>query len=376
MIKRMVAMLLVVGIIFGGIFGYQAFKGRMMKKMMASGPIPAVVVSASKAEMLPWQSQILAVGSVKAVRGLDVASEVPGLVQEVKFNSCDEVKAGQELLRFNIDPDLAQLRQLKINEALARIVYGRDKKQIKVQAISQAQLDADTADLKNKIAQVAVQRALIDKKIIKAPFAGRLGISSINPGQYLNPGDKIVTLQSLDTVYFDFYLPQQELSRLSLGQKVDLTTDAYPKRSFTGKIPAVNPRVETDSRNVLIEATVANPGHELLPGMYASVEVEAGQPKPMLTVPQTAVIFNPYGETIYVVEEQKGAAGGKSQLIAKQRFVTVGQTRGDQVTIITGLKEGELVVTSGQIKLRNNSPVVVNNEVQPANDAAPNPVDQ
>jgi membrane fusion protein, multidrug efflux system len=376
MVKRMVAMLLAVGIIFGGIFGYQAFQGRMMKKMMASGTMPAVVVSASKAEILAWQSQISAIGSVKAVRGLDLASEVPGMVQEVKFNSGDEVKAGQELLRFNIDPDLAQLRQLKINEELAKIVYERDKKQIKAQAISQAQLDADTADLKNKIAQVAQQRALIEKKIIKAPFSGRLGISSINPGQYLNPGDKIVILQSLDTVYFDFYLPQQELSRLSLGQKVDLTTDAYPDRSFTGKITAVNPKVETDSRNVLIEATVANPGHELLPGMYASVEVEAGQPSPMLTVPQTAVTFNPYGETIYVVEEKEGGAGEKPQLIAQQRFVTVGPTRGDQVAILTGLKEGDLVVTSGQLKLRNNSPVAVDNQVHPSNDAAPNPVDQ
>ncbi len=376
MVKRMVAMLLAVGIIFGGIFGYQAFKGRMMKKMMASAPMPPVVVSASKAEILAWQSRISAIGSVKAVRGLDLSSEVPGLVQEVMFNSGDEVKAGQELLRFNIDPDLAQLRQLKINEELAKVVYSRDKKQIESQAISQAQLDADTADLKNKIAQVAQQRALIEKKIIKAPFSGRLGISSVNPGQYLNPGDKIVTLQSLDTVYFDFYLPQQELSRLSLVQKVDLTTDAYPDRSFTGKITAVNPKVEIDSRNVLIEATVANPGHELLPGMYAAVEVEAGEPKSMLTVPQTAVTFNPYGETIYVVEEQAGAAGEKPQLIAKQRFVTVGSTRGDQVAVLSGLKEGEQVVTSGQIKLRNNSPVVVNNQVQPANDAAPNPVDQ
>jgi membrane fusion protein (multidrug efflux system) len=366
MIKRMVAMLLAVGIIFGGIFGYLAFKGQMMKKYMSSAVEPAVVVSASKAKMSLWQSRISAVGSVKAVRGLDVTSELPGMVEQVKFNSGDEVKSGQELVRFNIKPDQAQLRQLKINEALAKVVLDRDKKQIVIQAISQAQFDADNADLKNKNAQVAGQQAMIDKKIIRAPFPGRLGISSINPGQYLNPGDKIVTLQSLDQVYFDFYLPQQELSRLSLGLKVELTTDAYPDSVFTGKITAINPKVETDSRNVLIEATVNNPKHELLPGMYASVEVEAGQPKSMLTVSQTAVTFNPYGETVYVIEDN----------IAKQRFVTVGLKRGDQMVILTGLKEGELVVTSGQIKLRNNSPVKINNEAEPSNDPAPTPIDE
>ena len=365
MVKRMVAMLLAVGIIFGGIFGYQAFKAQMMKKYMSSGPVPVVVVSASQAQMLPWQAKISAVGSIKAVRGLDVTSEVPGMVEEIKFNSGDEVKAGQELIRFNIKPDLAQLRQLKINEALAKVVLERDKKQIEAQAISQATLDADTADLKNKSAQVAGQQALINKKLIRAPFGGRLGISSINPGQYVNPGDKLVTLQSLDTVYLDFFLPQQELSRLSIGQKIDLFTDAYPDSRFTGKITAINPKVETDSRNVLVEATVVNPKHELLPGMFASVEIEAGQPKSMLTVEQTAVTFNPYGETVYVIEDN----------IAKQRFVTVGQKRGDQLVILTGLKEGELVVTSGQLKLRNDSPVKVNNDVQPSNDAAPAPID-
>jgi membrane fusion protein (multidrug efflux system) len=234
-----------------------------------------------------------------------------------------------------------------------------------VQAISQATLDADIADLKNKSAQVAGQQALINKKIIRAPFGGRLGISSINPGQYVNPGDNLVTLQSLDTVYLDFFLPQQELSRLCIGQKIDLTTDAYPDSQFSGKITAINPKVETDSRNVLVEATVVNPKHELLPGMYAAVEVEAGRPESMLTVAQTAVTFNPYGETVYVIEDN----------IAKQRFVTVGQKRGDQLVILTGLKEGELVVTSGQLKLRNNSPVKVDNDVQPTNDAAPTPID-
>jgi membrane fusion protein (multidrug efflux system) len=375
MIKRMAIMLLTVGILFGAIFGYHAYNSRMMKKSMASFQPPPVTVTAMKAEYQSWQPQLKSVGSLRAVRGVDVTSEVAGLVRAVLFISGGDAKEGQVLVQLNADSDIARLHSLQADADLADTVYERDKKQFAVQAISQAALDADASDLKNKKAQVAEQAALVDKKTIRAPFAGRLGISTFNPGQYVNPGDKIVTLQSLDAIYADFYLPQQELSRISLGQAVVATTDTYPGRTFTGRITTIDPKVDAATRNVQVEATVSNPGHKLLPGMYASVEVKAGAVQRFLTLPQTAVTFNPYGETVFVVETGKGPEG-KTVLTVRQTFVTTGPTRGDQIAILRGIQEGEVVVTSGQLKLKNGSRVIIDNKVMPSDEAAPMPKDE
>ena len=376
MIKRMLIMLLAVGLLFGGIFGYHAFKTRMMKKSMAGFQPPPATVTAIKTEYHSWQPQLKAVGSLRALRGVDVTSEISGLVRTVFFKSGDDAKGGQVLVQLNADSDIARLRSLEAEADLAETVYERDKKQLAVQAISQALLDADASELKNKRAQVAEQAALVDKKTIHAPFSGLLGISTVNPGQYLNAGDKIVTLQSLDSLYADFYLPQQELSRVSLGQAVVVTTDSYPGRTFNGRVTAINPQVDVATRNVQVEATIVNPGHTLLPGMYASVEVKAGSAKRYLTVPQTAVTFNPYGETVFVVEESGKGTGGQPVLTVKQTFVTTGATRGDQIAILKGLKEGDIVVTSGQLKLKNGSKVIIDNKVTPSNEASPSPVDE
>ena len=216
---------------------------------------------------------------------------------------------------------------------------------------------------------------MVARKKIKAPFNGKLGISAVNPGQYLNPGEKIVTLQSLDTVYADFFLPQQELSRLAIGQEVNVATDTFPGRTFPGRITAINTKVEQDTRNVQVEATLDNPKHELLPGMFASVEVEVGGAKSFLTLPQTAVNFNPYGETVFVVEAGKDAKGAVV-MKARQAFITAGEMRGDQLSVFKGVKEGDIVVSSGQHKLRNGSEVIIDDKVQPGNDPAPEPVDQ
>ncbi len=375
-VKRMLVMLAVVGLLFGGIFGYQAFRTQMMKKAMSSAQAPPATVTAMRAAFQSWQPQLKAVGSLRAVRGVDVTSEIAGLVRTIRFSPGDEVTEGQTLVQLNADSDIAQLRSLEAAAGLAETVYERDLKQFAVQAVSRATVDADAADLKSKQAQVAQQAAIVEKKTIRAPFAGRLGISTVNPGQYINPGDKIVTLQSLDSIYLDFYLPQQELSRISLGQKVAAATDARPGRTFTGRITAINPRVDPDTRNVQVEATLANPRHELLPGMYASVEVQAGAAQRYLTLPQTAVTFNTYGETVFIIEESGQGPEGKPVLTARQVLVGVGPTRGDQTAILQGIKEGDLVVTSGQVKLMNGSRVIVNNRVQPSNDAAPSPADE
>ena len=375
MTKRMVIMLVALGVLFGGIFGYKAFMGMMIRKHMSTGGPPPVTVTAIRAASQVWQPQLNAVGSFRAVRGVDVTSEITGLVRGIHFTSGDEVKAGQLLVELNADADNAQLHALEAAADLAQIVYDRDRKQFEAQAVSRAALDADSADLKGKQALVAQQAALVAKKSISAPFAGKLGISLINPGQYVNPGDKIVTLQSLDSIYVDFYLPQQELSRIALGQTVLTSTDTYPQKIFTGKVTAIDPKVDTQTRNVQVEATILNPKHVLLPGMYASVEVRAGEEKHYLTLPKAAVAFNPYGETVYIVEEKGKGPGGKKVLIAKQTFITIGSSRGDQVSILTGIKEGDLVITSGQLKLKNGSTVIINNQVQPLNDPAPKPVD-
>jgi membrane fusion protein (multidrug efflux system) len=375
MAKKMVIMLIAVGLILGGIFGYQAFQSYMMKKYMSAGGVPVVTVSAMKAATEEWQPQISAVGTLRAVRGVDVTTEVAGLVQSVNFKSGEEVKAGHLLVQLNADTDQAQLNTLTATRDLSQSVYERNKKQYLAQAISQAALDADAADQKVKQAQVAQQEAQVIKKTIRSPFAGRLGISSVNPGQYLNPGEKIVTLQALDSIYIDFYLPQQDLSRIAPGQTIVAVTDTYPNKKFTGKISAISPKVDSQTRNVQIEAVLANPRHELLPGMYATIKVQAGRAERYLTIPRTAVTFNPYGETVYIIEEKGTGKDGKPSLFVRQTFITPGPARGDQVAVLKGVKEGEQVVTGGQLKLRGGSPVVIDNTVQPLNDAHPAPKD-
>ena len=400
--KRMIIMLIGVGVLLGGIVGFNLFKGYMMGKYMASQPTPPATVTATKADFQEWQSALNAVGTLRAVRGVDVTSEVAGLVRTVGFRSGDEVRAGAVLAQLNADSDIAQLHALEAAADLAQTVYDRDKAQLDAQAISKAQVDADAADLKNKRALVAQQQALIDKKTIRAPFGGKLGITTVNPGQYLNPGDKLVTLQSIDPVYVDFYVPQQQLPLVALGQKVTLEADAYKGQPFEGKVNAINPKVDPNTRNVQMEAIVPNPKKLLLPGMFATVRVTAGGEQRYLTLPQTAITFNPYGDTVFIAKAappkdakgnepkdikggepkgEKAEKGGQAKdgkeapaLVAQQVFVTTGPRRGDQVAILKGIEPGADVVTSGTVKLKNGTPLIVDNRVQPAN--SPNPAPQ
>ena len=247
---------------------------------------------------------------------------------------------------------------------------------MKIQAVSQAVVDADAAELKGRRARQAEQAAVVAKKKIRAPFSGKLGISAVSTGQYLNAGEKIVALQALDAVYADFFLPQQELFRLAVGQAVSVSIDAFPGRVFSGAITAINSRIEADTRNVRVEALIPNPAHELLAGMFVSVVIEAGATVQYITLPQTAVAFNPYGETVFVVDASAPEAQGVSVMKARQIFITVGETRGDQLSVLKGISAGDTVVSSGQHKLRNGSIVMVDNQVQPGNDPAPAPVDQ
>ncbi len=376
MIKRMLIMLILVGAVLGGLFGFKSFVGGKIKEAMAGMANMPQTVSAMKAASSDWQPRIDAVGSLRAVRGAELSLEVPGVVEEIAFQSGDEVQAGQVLLRLRNDDEVAKLQSLEATAQLAQITYDRDVKQLKAQAISQAIVDNDEANLRNAKAQVAQQKAVVDKKTLRAPFAGKLGLRQVDLGQFLSAGTMIATLQSLHPIFVDFLLPQQAVAQISVGQTVKAKVDAFPGREFTGKITAINPKIETASRNVQVRATLPNDDQKLLPGMFATVELETGKAQHLVTLPQTAVSYNPYGSLVYIVDDKNKDAGGKPQLLARQVFVTTGATRGDQVAILKGVADGDMVVTSGQIKLRNGVPLAIDNRVVPTNDAAPKPVDQ
>jgi membrane fusion protein (multidrug efflux system) len=298
-------------------------------------------------------------------------------VRSIEFKAGDEVKAGQVLAQLNADSDIALLHSLQAAADLAATIYTRDKAQLDAEVISKAQVDTDAGDLKSKQAQVAQQQALVDKKTLRAPFAGKLGISTVNPGQYLNPADKLVTLQTLDPIYIDFFLPQQQLPQVAIGQTVTLTTDAYPGVAFPAKINAINSKIDTNTRNVQIEATAPNAKRQLVPGMFANVRVSSGEESRYLTLPQTSITFNPYGSTVFVAKESDKKEDkdekGNAKIVAQQVFVTTGPTRGDQVAILKGIEPGTQVVTSGQVKLKNGTPLIIDNKVQPANNPNPTP---
>jgi membrane fusion protein (multidrug efflux system) len=376
MIKRMVIMLVAVAVVFGGIFGFQVFKAAMIKKFITALGNPPQTVSVIRAAQGEWQTRIEAIGSLRAVKGADLSLELSGVVESISFNSGDDVAEGAQLLKLRTADDVARLESLQAVAALNEITNERDQKQFKMQAVSQATLDTDAANLKNARAQVVQQQAMIDKKILRAPFAGHLGIRAVDLGQYLGPGTVIVTLQALDPIYVDFFVPQQAIDQLRLEQIVTVHVDAFKGETFTGKISAINPKVDTGSRNVQVRATMQNADHKLLPGMYATVEISTGSPQNYVTLPQTAITYNPYGDTVYIVDNKGNGPDGKPQLTARQTFITIGPTRGDQVAVLKGVEDGDTVVTAGQIKLHNGSVVLIDNSVTPTADAAPVPVDR
>jgi membrane fusion protein (multidrug efflux system) len=378
-------------VLVGAIVGWNTFTAAQMKASMGSGGIPPATVSTTVARGQDWQESLSAVGTLRAFRGVDVSTEIAGLVSKVNFASGRDVESGTLLLELTSDVERAQLEALKVAADLARTTLARDREQFTVQAVSQATIDNDEADLRSKTAQMTQQQATLEKKTIRAPFGGRLGISTIAPGQYLNAGDKIVPLQAIDPIYVDFYLPQQQIAQVKRGEPVTVTSDAWPGREFSGKVSAINSTIDPSTRNIQVEATISNPQRDLLPGMYTKVSIQTGSAQRFITLPQSAIMHNPYGEAIYLAQPpapaKAGAAtpetaktseaakkgGATPELVASQVFVTLGPTRGDQVAIVKGIEEGATVVTSGQMKLRNGTPLVVNNTVTPRDDPNPKP---
>lgn len=372
--RRMTIMLCGVFLLLGLIFAFNQLKTFMIKHFIAGMGLPPATVSTMVIATSEWQPKLTSVGSVRAFRGVELSTELGGLVQSVPVKSGQDVKEGELLIKLNDASDVAQLNSLKAMADLAKVINERDRQQLAIQAISKNVFDTSAADSKSKQAQVEQQTALVAKKNLKAPFSGRVGIVSINPGQYVNPGDKLLTLQTLDPIFVDFNLPQNNAEQIQVGQEVIVTTDAFKDASFTGKITAVSPKVDTNTRNIQIEAQLSNPDKKILPGMFANVNIKLGDQVKYLTLPQTAVTYNPYGSTVFIAKPTgKKDKHGNPALEAQQVFVTTGSTRGDQVAILKGVDEGATVVTSGQLKLKNGTPLIINNKVLPANSPDPKP---
>ena len=393
----MLLLVLALVLIIGGIWGFNTYK--MIQGFKAMG-VQKQTISTIKASEQDWQPQIHAVGTLRAVRGADISAEVAGVVESIAFSSGGSIKQGEPLLALRSADDAARLNSLKANAELAESNYKRDQALLEAQAISQAQLDNSASVFKSAKAQVAEQQALLNKKNVSAPFAGTLGVRNVDIGQYLQPGTKIVTLQTLDPIFVDFFLPQQSLNQISVGQKLHASSDTFPGLQFDGEVSAIDAKIDTDTRNVQIRATIKNPQHKLLPGMYTNVNIDSGNGEKYLTVPQNSIAYNPYGETVFVIttaeayqaeQDAKAKAEGTAphvaakngppeasgkMLVAKQVFVTLGPSRGNQVAVFKGIKPGDEVVTSGQLKLQNGSAVEINNKVQPFNTANPKTVDE
>jgi membrane fusion protein (multidrug efflux system) len=371
--KRMIWMVVGVLALIALIVGIKVL---LVMRMIHGMPKPAPsTVSTVKISEQAWQPSLSAVGTLRAAKGADLAMDVSGLVTEVNLRSGEDVSKGQPLLQLRDGDDVAQLQQLQANAQLSRVTLDRARQQLAAQAISKASFDSADADYKARQAAVAQQKVVVEKKQLRAPFAGRAGIITLSPGAYLSAGTAVVTLQQLDPLLVDFSVPQSELGRLQVGQHVDLTLDAYPGKTFSAELSAISPKVEPNTRNVQVEATVPNHDKGLTPGMFAKVSVDVGSKRQQLTLPQAAIVYNPYGDTVYVVQPAKGKddKGNANAPTVQQTFVTTGETRGDQVAILKGLKAGTEVVTSGQMKLKNGAPIKVDNSVQPAAAAHPTP---
>ena len=375
MSKRMIIMLVSVGGLFAAIIGYQMFVASMMKKFLASNAQPPATVTAMQVKRETWQPQLSAVGNLRAFQGIEVSSEVAGVVKKNHIHSGDWVKKGDLLIELSSDEEAAQLQAMKASRKLAEINFKRDQEQFDIHAISQSQLDASQANVTSARAQQFKQQAIVDKKRIRAPFAGRLGVSQISEGQFINPAEPLVSLQDSSSLYVDFSLPQKHVHALKAGLDITVASAQNGELLIKGLITAINSSVDLNTRNVLIEGKIANSDGLMLPGMFVNVKIDMGKPQQLLTLPQTAISFNAYGSTLFVAKAEKGQANLKAEqkLLAQQVFVKTGDKRGDQVAILEGIKEGDTVVTSGQLKLKNGTPLIINNNVLPANAPAPKP---
>ncbi len=335
---------------------------------------PPESVTSTTAQSAEWEAVRTAVGTVVAAQGVTLGAEVTGRVSEIAFESGATVKRGAVLVRLDTSAEEAQLAAAAADAELARSTLERARRLRRGEANAQADLDAAEAHAKQAEATVANLRAVIAKKTIRAPFDGRISIRQVDLGQIVSPGTPIASLQAVSPIHADFWLPQQALRDLERGERVRLHTDTFPSAAWEGEVTTVNPEVDAATRNVRVRATFRNDDGRLRPGMFASVEVLSTEKRHVLTIPATAVLYAPYGDSVFAIEEQKGA-GGKPRAVARQKFVRLGERRGDLVEVVSGLEAGETVVSSGGFKLRNGSAVAVNDALAPKVQLAPKPTE-
>lgn len=371
MIKKFLLTSLGLVAIVGLLGGTKMLQFATMKAAGAAMVPPPETVTATAVKEETWPNTVQATGSVEAVQGVTVASELAGQVSKIAFESGATVKAGDLLVKLDTSIEEAQLEAAEADAALAKANADRARDLIAKGTISQSELDAAVAQLKASAAQSTQIRATIAKKTIRAPFAGRLGLRLVNLGQVLKAGDAISTLQTLDPEYVNFSLPEQQLPVLAVGGVITVTTDAAPGQTFPGKITAISPEIDQATRNVRVQATVPNVDEKLRTGMFANVEVVLTSADQVLAIPATAVLYAPYGDSVFVIDEKKDEKTGQVAKVLRQQFIRTGRTRGDFVAVTKGLKAGEQIVTSGVFKLRPGTPVVINNQYAP--DAKLNP---
>ena len=360
-IFTIVGLLVLIGVLAG-------IKGLQISQMVANGKQfvpPPETVTAFEVHPDSWESLLTSVGSLEAVQGVMVTAELKGKVEDIAFKPGEMVRAGDLLVQQDISSETAQLRASEASAALAKITLERIRKLLTEKTVSQSQYDNADAQYKEAAAQLDTIRSAISKKTIRAPFAGRLGIRLINLGQILNEGDAIVSLQSLDPIFVNFSLPQQQLAQVQPGLTVRMTTDVLPGRVIEGKITAINPAVDAATRNIRVQATAANPQEKLRPGMFVNVAVVLPAEEKVLPIPATAVLYAPYGDSVFIVEEKKSDKNSPPSKIVRQQFVQLGKKRGDFIAVASGLNGGETIVSTGVFKLRNGQAVVVNNALAP-----------
>ncbi len=407
--KRMIIMVIIVGLLLAALIGWNVMGKIMGAKFAANQQVPPQTVSSTIAGEQKWQPEQGSVGSLRAVQGADLAFDVGGIVSKIGVKSGQQVKKGELLVELNADEFVAQQRQLEANAALLKTTLDRSRQQLEYKGISQAAYDSAAANVKAAQAGINQQRALVAKRQLRAPFDGRVGIITMTAGSYINAGTPVVTLQQLDPIYVDFNVPQGSLGEIKVGQKLALRVDGFKDRAFDGEVTAISPKLDASTRNAQVEARVANDDEALKPGMFANVSIKVGDEKNYLTLPQAAITFNPYGETVFLVvkpgeklpgndataanpapatneavakaddkdnTDAKPADDGTNHSdkpVAQSVFVTTGDKRGDQIAVLTGIKVGDEVVTSGQLKIKNGTPLIIDNTHQPADQAAPTP---
>lgn len=373
MLRKMLLMLALVMVFIGGL-GFVKFKQiEAATRNFAKFQLPPAAVTTVVAQQEKWPSTLNAIGTVVAVQGVTVSADLPGVVDRISFDSGKSVRQGDVLVELDTKEERAQLAAAEAQRDLARITYERLKRLVNEGVMPQA--DYDQAESQQRAAEAKVKelRATVERKTIRAPFSGTLGIRQVNLGQYLSAGSAVVPLQSLHPIYVNFGVPQEAARQVRPGRTVRITADDLPGKSFEGRVTAIDSVLDEKTRNVQVQATVANPDGKLRPGMFVKADLTMGAPRPMITLPGSAISYAPYGDSVFVVTDMQDPKGN-TYLGVRQQFVKVEGSRGDQVAV-SGIKPGDQVVSSGVFKLRNGAAVQVNNKVQPENNPAPKPED-